>query len=62
MMKYQIYMKDKIINLVDVPEIKVNEDKYHNLILIFKERFVYEKGDTLKIWSSFIYQKGVETI
>ena len=53
---------DREIRLVDIPEIKVKEDKYHNLVLTFKERFCYEKGDTLKIWSSFIYHKLLSLI
>lgn len=51
---------DKILDLVDVPEMSVSEDKYHNLVIRFEKDYQYEKGDTIKIWSSKIYEKGKE--
>lgn len=52
-------MDDKV-NMLDIPGIDVVEDSEHNLIIKFKEKVIYESGDTLTIWSSEIYQKGLK--
>jgi hypothetical protein len=52
-------MKDEEIKLTDVPGIEVQESE-NNLILTFKEKMVYEPGDTITIWCSELIEREID--
>ena len=51
---------DKVVKMVDAPEMVILEDQHHNLQVRFTKKVTFEAGNVIALATSTIFMKGVE--